>query len=84
MALQCPLTPAAVARLWQHRPQLVVLVGSGSGALNYLATLQQQQQRGQQGPGGAGGCISFSPLPPLEDVDGGRHRKDPRMGGLGR
>ncbi|GFR52404.1 hypothetical protein Agub_g14974 [Astrephomene gubernaculifera] len=60
--LQCPLPPAAVARLWQQRPQLVVVAGATAQQHwgQQLLQLQQQQEeeeeerRRRQGGGGAG------------------------------
>jgi hypothetical protein len=76
-AVQCPLPAAAVAQVWQQRPGLLLLTGSGSAALQHLALLQeeQQQQRPQQGPRSRGSsgssCVrEVCPLPPLDDGDG--------------
>ncbi|GLI62007.1 hypothetical protein VaNZ11_004581 [Volvox africanus] len=79
-AVHCPLPLEAVGRMWQQKPQLVVVAGSGTAAMHCLISLQQQmqqqkqqhggQQEGARQPPGSAPALEVCLLPPLDDADG--------------
>ncbi|GIL51236.1 hypothetical protein Vafri_7091 [Volvox africanus] len=75
-AVHCPLPLEAVAKMWQQKPQLVVVAGSGTGAIHCLMSLQQQkqqhegQQQGARQQQGSASAVEVCLLPPLDDADG--------------